>query len=266
MSAVGMISLSRAVGRWPATGGRTIPTSSTRFRSTRRACRPRTPRDVIAASSTFPADWVGPADLAAVRGRGFGLLRMGERPGGRLQQGQPDAGRVRCDRFVRPGANSVAVRVYQWSDGSYLEDQDMWWLSGIFRDVYLIAAPAVHLWDFQVKTAFDKSYRDAAVVPSKPTSRAESVGCSLEAVLLDENRKTDSQHEVSRDGNKIIMPVKSPHKWSAESPYLYTLLLTLKNASGKYDRGHARQGWLPAGRDERRQSARAMASRSSSRA
>src|ERR1019366_3010094 len=51
---------------------------------------------------------------------------------------------------VHPGRNALAVRVYQWSDGTYLEDQDMWWLSGIFRDVYLLARPATHIADLHI--------------------------------------------------------------------------------------------------------------------
>ncbi len=63
---------------------------------------------------------------------------------------------------VDPGANTLAVRVYQWSDGSYCEDQDMWWLSGIFRDVALVAMPKTGIWDVRVRTTFDEDYRDAS--------------------------------------------------------------------------------------------------------
>ena len=63
--------------------------------------------------------------------------------------------------FVTPGENSLAVRVYRWSDGSYLEDQDMWFLSGIFRDVYLFSTPVTHMRDFWAQTSFDADYRDA---------------------------------------------------------------------------------------------------------
>ena len=62
--------------------------------------------------------------------------------------------------YIRPGENLLAVRVYRWSDGSYLEDQDMWFLSGIFRDVYLVATPNVHIRDFWVRTELDAEYRD----------------------------------------------------------------------------------------------------------
>jgi len=63
--------------------------------------------------------------------------------------------------FVRPGANLLAVQVFHWSDASYLEDQDMWRLNGIFRDVTLTAVPAVQLRDLRVRTPFDAGYADA---------------------------------------------------------------------------------------------------------
>src|SRR5690242_3764069 len=63
--------------------------------------------------------------------------------------------------YLRPASNSIAVRVYQWSDGSYIEDQDQWWFSGIFRDVYLLSRPKVHTADVSLRTQFDADYRDA---------------------------------------------------------------------------------------------------------
>ena len=63
--------------------------------------------------------------------------------------------------YLAAGENVLAVRVYRWSDGSYLEDQDMWFLSGIFRDVYLFSTPNVHMRDFWVRTELDDHYQDA---------------------------------------------------------------------------------------------------------
>ncbi|MGV2686668.1 beta-galactosidase subunit alpha, partial [Clostridium perfringens] len=64
--------------------------------------------------------------------------------------------------YVKTGVNKISVRVYQWSDGSYLEDQDMWWMSGIFRDVYLVAEPsALRINDFLVTTDLDAEYLNA---------------------------------------------------------------------------------------------------------
>src|SRR5699024_6434617 len=63
--------------------------------------------------------------------------------------------------YVRVGENTLAVRVYKWSKASYIEDQDMWWLSGIYRDVYLLARPNVHVQDTFIRTTLDEAYRDA---------------------------------------------------------------------------------------------------------
>ena len=63
--------------------------------------------------------------------------------------------------YVRPGKNLLALRVYRWSSGSYLEDQDMWFLSGVFRDVTLYSTPIVHVRDFWVRTELDVDYLDA---------------------------------------------------------------------------------------------------------
>ncbi len=145
--------------------------------------------------------------------------------------------------LVRTGKNLLAVQVYQWSDGTYCEDQDMWWLSGIFRDVMLLATPQQHLRDVQVRTSFKNDYRDAVLsirgeVINK--GKEESVGHRLEAALLDASGETvaviEAKMNVGRDGVatfSISHEMDTPHKWTAETPYLYTLLLTLKDAAGE---------------------------------
>src|SRR5699024_11225728 len=65
--------------------------------------------------------------------------------------------------YLREGENPISARVYQWSVGSYLEDQDMWWLSGMFRDVYLFTKPQVHIRDFFARTVFDENYENASL-------------------------------------------------------------------------------------------------------
>lgn len=76
-------------------------------------------------------------------------IPLGASKGSRL------AAEFRLNDAACAGTNTLAVRVYQWSDGSYLEDQDMWWLSGIFRDVYVLRRPVVHLWDLAIDQDFD---------------------------------------------------------------------------------------------------------------
>jgi beta-galactosidase/beta-glucuronidase len=146
--------------------------------------------------------------------------------------------------YVREGNNIIAVRVYQWCDGSYIEDQDMWWLSGIFRDVYLLVKPNVHIYDFFIRTTLDQTYTDAVLdidVLIKNDFPKNVEDYCLEVCLLDRNQNVVSDGKTreivsvaafEQIQKTIKLPVKNPEKWSAESPYLYHLLLTLKDNQG----------------------------------
>jgi len=147
-------------------------------------------------------------------------------------------------RLLRPGTNTLAVRVYKWSDGAYLEDQDFWRLSGIFRDVYLFAAPAVHIRDARIRTPLDERYTDATLdvqVALRNYGEEAAAGCRVRAKLLDADGRTVLSRAVGKatevgGGDEAVLsvqaPVKAPRLWSAEDPCLYELLLTLKDASG----------------------------------
>jgi len=146
--------------------------------------------------------------------------------------------------YLRKGRNLVAAMVLRWSDGSYLEDQDMWRLSGIYRDVYLYVAPEVRIRDFFVRTLFDSRYEDAdldALVKVRNYSGSEKRDLTLELHLLDaEGGEVLARSERIgrvRPGEevyvRIVERVRRPRKWSAEDPYLYTLLLELRDASGR---------------------------------
>ncbi len=145
--------------------------------------------------------------------------------------------------FLRPGRNVVAARVYRWSDGSYLEDQDFWRLSGIYRDVYLWSAPAVHLRDFFVTTEFDPAYRDAVLRASLELvnyGEQEAAGCTLTAALFRRSGIEVARQELpfslaarGQAALALAQPVTAPRKWTDETPYLYTLVFTLKDAAGR---------------------------------
>jgi beta-galactosidase len=146
-------------------------------------------------------------------------------------------------RNLRSGTNNISVEVYRWSDGSWLEDQDMIRLSGIFRDVYLFSAPSVHICDFRYIADFDGSYRDATLTV-KATLRhylqTAPSGHSVEAFVYDSNNSQVSSLQLGTaafgTGNEVQLsqstPVANPQKWSAEYPNLYTLVLVLKDATG----------------------------------
>lgn len=147
--------------------------------------------------------------------------------------------------YVQPGENTAALMVLRWSDGTYLEDQDMWWLSGIHRDVYLYTTPNVYIQDYFIKTLFDAEYRDAVLdVEVKITNAgaASAEGCSLVGYLYDpEGQQVELENfhavdlKVKAGQNRIAAfkaDVASPLKWSAETPQLYTLVLVLHDHNG----------------------------------
>ncbi len=145
--------------------------------------------------------------------------------------------------LVRAGRNVLAVRVCQWSDGSYLEDQDMWWLSGIFREVLLTAVPHVHVRDFTLETRFDASHRDASLsvrAEIENAGDADATGFSFEMRLLNAQREVVAEKTLvlnAAAGSAIdaeaTLEVRAPLRWSAETPYLYSLLMTIKERSGR---------------------------------
>ncbi|MBD8070637.1 glycoside hydrolase family 2 TIM barrel-domain containing protein [Bacillus sp. PS06] len=146
--------------------------------------------------------------------------------------------------YLIDGENSLSVEVYRWCDASWLEDQDFWRMSGIFRDVYLYSTPEVHINDFFVKTELDQDYQDAELkIEATIKNVFEHVvnGYVVEATLYDHEQKLvlespleiqvqmEDQAAIRVDTSTII---KNPSKWSAESPYLYTLVLALKDEKG----------------------------------
>ncbi len=142
--------------------------------------------------------------------------------------------------LVSPGENTIALQVMQWSDGSYLEDQDTWWLSGIFRDVYLAAMPEVDIADVFVKAGLDENYHDGVLDISSEIKNYTGTTAEFKLIysLLNScgNEIFNSEESVSVEKSKTlnsIFDISNPSKWSAETPNLYTLVLTLENSSGK---------------------------------
>ncbi|KAJ9130905.1 Glycoside hydrolase family 2 protein [Pleurostoma richardsiae] len=142
-------------------------------------------------------------------------------------QGARNPSEFDVTRFLSSGENLLCVRVYQYCDGSYIEDQDQWRLSGIFRDVNLLAFPGSHIEDFRVLTDFDERFIDALLSVEVDVNGPGGVELSL--ALYDETKKiiVEDSRPVPKSGNKVVftVPVKSPKHWSAESPSLYHLVL-----------------------------------------
>jgi beta-galactosidase len=145
---------------------------------------------------------------------------------------------------LRPGDNTLAVEVYRWCDGSYLEDQDFFRLSGIERDVFLYATPKAHIYDYFVKTDLINNYTDA-VFSLSVDLRNLHLGltgkeCTVEFSVTDKDNTViasgkKKQQVIAQEFTYVSFstPVKSPKKWTAETPNLYNLTLVLKDKSGK---------------------------------
>lgn len=139
-------------------------------------------------------------------------------------------------KVLKPGENVITAKLYRYSDGSYLEDQDMWWLCGIYREVYLFAEPKLCLRDFYFKTDFDDSYTDSNVTLNMYINNYNNIRGKMtaSAKLIDSNNKEillgTKETELS-GGNEAVTfteTVKAPEKWSAETPNLYTLVMTIE--------------------------------------
>lgn len=131
--------------------------------------------------------------------------------------------------LVRVGEeNDITVRVYQWSDGTYLEDQDMWWESGIFRDVELIGVPKNGINDYKVEADLDDTYTDGLLSVNASLRSEEPVQVTFE--LLDAQGVSVLKETVASEGNKVTFKatVKEAEHWTAETPYLYKMLMTVE--------------------------------------
>ena len=122
--------------------------------------------------------------------------------------------------YLVPGRNRITVKVLKWCDGSYLEDQDFFRFSGIFRDVYLLSRPQAHVWDVFAKTRFlDDAYTRAEITAEVTTKGAPQLTCQLynpQGTLLEEKAVVD--------GN-VCFTVEQTENWTAETPNLYKLVL-----------------------------------------
>jgi len=149
--------------------------------------------------------------------------------------------------FIHKRENKLAVEVYRWCDGSYLEDQDMWRLSGIFRDVDLIARPSTFIRDFSVVADPVDDFNNAKVnltinIENRSGKMAkglnvdtEFTGYSATGELIDIkiSDKVDNLENKSENTVEINTTIEHPFLWSAETPYLYGLKINLKNKNNE---------------------------------
>lgn len=191
---------------------------------------------------TVPAEWVGRRNFITFDGvdSAFFLWVNGEKVG--FSVNSRNAAEFDLTKYLKPGKNSIAVEVYQYSSGTWLEDQDMWRLHGIFRNVTLWSAPQVHIRDFFIKTDLDKEYKDATLdvtAKIKNYSNKTTKAQTFTATLYDKEGKEIAKGNAVGTALKanqeeqlnVKIPVVNPLKWTAETPNLYTVVLT--NSEGE---------------------------------
>lgn len=141
-------------------------------------------------------------------------------------------------KFLKKGENLICAKVYRYAASTYLEDQDMWWLCGIYRDVYLFAEPKICLRDFYVKTDLDGEYKNSDLTLDLYIKNysGEKRNAKVFASLISDTKEEIPLGEVSKevDGNgsaKLTLNtfIQNPKKWSAEQPHLYKLVMTVSD-------------------------------------
>ena len=238
----------RVPGNWELQGFGMPIYSNSRYPFAYEPGNPRAQRNdnpVGSYRTTFevPPDWAGRQVLLHFAGvdSAFYVWVNGRRVG--YSEDSRTPAEFDITPHVHRGPNLLAVEVYRWSDGSYLEDQDMFRLSGIFRDVYLWSTASSHARDFQFRTDFDQARRDATLNTMVTVSNrgASAVATAVTLQLFDADGR-EMGPPVSRTAHAaagaeqrlaLALPVRAPRRWSSETPYLYTALLTLKDAAGR---------------------------------
>ncbi|HSH94621.1 MAG TPA: glycoside hydrolase family 2 TIM barrel-domain containing protein, partial [Roseimicrobium sp.] len=146
-----------------------------------------------------------------------------------LSKGSRLAAEFDVSAVVKAGVNVIAVRVIQWSDASYLEDQDMWWMSGIFRDVYLLFRPSKYVFDVYLTTP------SLTELTSKISMSEKSAAGKITLELFDAGGASvaKSSKPVRGGAAELSLTVDDARPWTAESPNLYTALITYTDGRGK---------------------------------
>lgn len=202
-----------------------------------------------------PADWSGRRIFITFDGvdAGFFIWVNGEKVG--YSVNSRNAAEFDLTKYVKPGKNTLAVEVYRFTSGSYLENQDMWRLSGIFRNVTLWSAPQEHVRDYFIKTNLDDKYRNAEVTV---TANVKNYGSTvMKARQLNVSLYNGTTRLPGASGKKAIPQLKpgeevsvdvnfhvsNPEKWTAETPKLYTTVITLKDGTRALETLSSRTGF-----------------------
>ena len=191
-----------------------------------------------------PAEWEGREIFVTFGGveSAFYLWVNGQEVG--YSQGCRLPAEFDVTKYVRAGKNTIAAKVFRFSDASWLDDQDHWWLSGIYRDVTLYSVPKTFIRDYTVRTQLDKSYADAELTISAKVRNLLDAAAevTVEASLFDAQGNAFGPQGMAVSGTvaagaegvlEISARYNDPPKWTAETPNLFTLVLALKNCAGE---------------------------------
>ncbi|MFP4541412.1 MAG: glycoside hydrolase family 2 TIM barrel-domain containing protein [Opitutales bacterium] len=196
-----------------------------------------------------PADWDGREIFLRFEGvdSAFDVWLNGAHLG--YAEDSRTATEFRLNEHLVKGENVLAVQVFQYSDGSYLEDQDMWRLSGIFRDVSLWSAAPVRVRDFEARADYDPAtgtgLLDLTVELQGPETGATAVPLRVRLLDPDGSRVGSARLTAPVDGApaKVSLQLREALPWSAETPHLYTLLLAHESPGGEREYAAARIGF-----------------------
>ena len=161
------------------------------------------------------------------------------------RQGSNNVSEYDLTPYLRAGENRLAVQVMRWSDGSYLECQDMFRMSGIFRDVYLYSLPSATVYDHRITDVLTNDYRDAAVTIDfglrNPTKQAEAKAVALDVYSPDGKKVASQRWQLQAPAGKdmdlarqqVKFDLKNVTNWTAETPHLYTFRFRQYDAAGR---------------------------------
>ncbi|MHA6247165.1 beta-galactosidase, LacZ type [Pontibacter sp. CAU 1760] len=187
---------------------------------------------------SVPSDWKGQEVLLHFGSiSGYAQVYVNGQKAGMTKASKTPA-EFNITKFLKPtGENQLAVQVFRWHDGSYLEDQDFWRLSGIERDVFLQALPKLTVWDYFLKGDLDTNYRHglfSAAVDLRKFEGSPTDKAAVRVELFDsKNRKVFAQEKAATAGTtEFSGTINNVQRWSGEEPNLYDCVITLKDTKG----------------------------------
>lgn len=219
------------------------------------AYKERNPVGSYRRDFTLPSTWNGRRIFITFDGvdAGFFIWVNGKKVG--YSVNSRNAAEFDLTSYVHPGKNVLAVEVYRFTTGSYLEDQDMWRLSGIFRNVTLWSSPQEHIRDYFIKTTLDQQFRNAALIVSTKIKNYSTVAVEareLQVTLYNgaiavqgvAAKKAVPALQPGEEINvEVSIPVNNPEKWTAETPKLYTTVIALADGARHIETLSSRTGF-----------------------